>query len=66
MVSCFWRSVSSRCMALHALVWIGDTLAAVADLWVDADFAAAPDVPGLALAWHDAADPPVGENALLD
>ena len=38
------------------LVWIDGALAAVAGLWIAADFAAAPEAPGLGLEWRDAAD----------
>ncbi len=48
------------------LVWIDGSLAAVADLWVAADFAAAPDVPGVALEWRDAADARGGGSVRLD
>jgi tRNA(Ile)-lysidine synthase len=36
------------------LVFAGDTLIAVADLWVDARWCAAPDAPGLCIAWNNA------------
>jgi tRNA(Ile)-lysidine synthase len=36
------------------LVFAGDALIAVGDLWVDARWCAAPDAPGFALQWHNA------------
>jgi tRNA(Ile)-lysidine synthase len=36
------------------LVFAGDELIAVADLWVDARWCAAVDAPGLGIAWNDA------------
>ncbi len=38
------------------LVFVGDRLAAVADLWIDADFAAPPGVPALAPLWSGRPD----------
>jgi tRNA(Ile)-lysidine synthase len=35
------------------LVFVGERLAAVADLWIDADFAAPPGVPALAPVWSE-------------
>jgi tRNA(Ile)-lysidine synthase len=35
------------------LVYIGDRLAAVADLWLDADFAVPPGEPGLQPLWEE-------------
>jgi tRNA(Ile)-lysidine synthase len=36
------------------LVFVGEELIAVADLWVDARWCAAPDAPGLKVAWNNA------------
>jgi tRNA(Ile)-lysidine synthase len=36
------------------LVFAGDELIAVADLWLEARWCAAPDAPGLGIAWNDA------------
>jgi tRNA(Ile)-lysidine synthase len=36
------------------LVFAGDELIAVADLWVEARWRAAPDAPGLKVAWNNA------------
>lgn len=36
------------------LVFAGDELIAVADLWMDGRWCAAPDAPGLGIAWNDA------------
>jgi tRNA(Ile)-lysidine synthase len=48
------------------LVWVNGTLAAVADLWVAAEFAADPGVPGLRLEWQDLADTQAAEVNDLD
>jgi tRNA(Ile)-lysidine synthase len=48
------------------LVWVNGTLAAVADLWVAAEFAADPGAPGLRLEWQDLADTQAAEVNDLD
>jgi tRNA(Ile)-lysidine synthase len=48
------------------LVWVNGTLAAVADLWVAAEFAADPGAPGLSLEWQDLADTQAAEVNDLD
>jgi tRNA(Ile)-lysidine synthase len=57
------QSVQHLCQALGVLPWMrdalplvfaGDALVAVADLWVDARWCAAAGAPGLAVEWRDA------------
>ncbi|HEY2463182.1 MAG TPA: tRNA lysidine(34) synthetase TilS [Steroidobacteraceae bacterium] len=60
------QTVQHLCQALGVLPWMrdalplvfaGDALIAVADLWLDARWCAAADAPGLGIAWNNA--PPV-------
>jgi len=60
------QTVQHLCQSLGVLPWMRDALPlvfadgeliAVADLWLNADWCAAADVPGLGLAWNNA--PPV-------
>lgn len=57
------RSVQHLCQSLGVLPWMrgalplvfaGDALLAVADLWLDARWCAAPGRPGFAIDWHQA------------
>ena len=57
------QTVQHLCQALGVLPWMrdalplvfaGDELIAVADLWLDARWCAAADAPGLGLAWNNA------------
>jgi tRNA(Ile)-lysidine synthase len=57
------QSVQHLCQSQGVLPWMrdalpllfaGETLIAVADLWEDARFSAAADAPGLAVEWRDA------------
>ncbi len=45
------------------LIWVDGALAAVADLWVAADFAVVPGAPGVAITWHDESAPRGGAQA---
>jgi tRNA(Ile)-lysidine synthase len=57
------QTLQHLCQALGVLPWMrdalplvfaGDELIAVADLWVDARWCAAADAPGLGVAWSNA------------